>query len=186
MILSTAPDQLRRIDVQLRTAGMLKQTVLVHESLTEMGSPIEPISYFEIPPKAHEIPKLVIPYVHLLVTGFLDEASPAIYGVTKNPNAFTNQASEIRSREAHVYAEHLSLLRGIFTPFARANSEMRASRLIPADSYREEYIDDRIVHLQNLAQEIKISPDLRRAQRATAGQEITYALRALRPAIALG
>ncbi|MEO8105305.1 MAG: hypothetical protein ABI602_03120 [Candidatus Saccharibacteria bacterium] len=186
MILSTAPEQLRRIDVQLRTAGMLKQTALIHDSLTDMGAPIAPISYFEIPPKAHEIPKLVIPYVHLLFNGFLDEDKPAIYGVTKNPNAFTNQSSEIRSREAHVYAEHLSLLRGIFTPFARANSEMRASRLIPADSYRESYIDDRIIHLQNLSQEIETSPDLRRAQRATAGQEIAYALRALRPAIELG
>ncbi len=179
MIFDTAPNKLQLIDMRLRTADMLQQTRLIHEQLTELGQPIEPISYFEIPPEAHEDQRLVLTYGHMLPTGFLDSSALAIYGVTQNPNAFTNESSEIRSREAHVYAEHLSLLRGIFTPFARANSEMRASRLIPA-VYVGNYRLDRIVHLQAVGEKMENSTDLHKKQRSAAALEVANAIRALR------
>ena len=102
--------------------------------------------------------------------------------VTKRPDTSDIDRASVlrRSQEAHVVAEDLSLRKGIFTPYARARTEVFVSSLIP-DHYREGYLNDRLAHLETLRQEVSASDaDLRGKQSFILIEELSLGIDALK------
>lgn len=166
-----------------RAPHTLQTTTLIAAEQAKLGYGDETVRFFEIPPISHHIGKLVVPFVAIDGRGFLNNVYPAIYGVTKRANALPDKdVTRKRAQEAQVFAEHMSLSRGIMTPYARASSEHLASQLIP-DVYVEEYANDRIVHLQALVGEVHETELLTPRQRKLVMGELDLGVDALKTRI---
>ncbi len=175
MIWDTPPKVLSEFVPKLTEDNRLQYINITTDALGQPIEPIDGVRFFQIPPQAHSIGRLVVPFVHLTSAGVLDDRSPAIYGVTSRPSAYTNIASEKRSQQVHVLAEHSSLTHGIFRKSARLTSEAKAAKLIPT-IYMRGYIHDRAAHLGALVEDIKSSHNLTPGQREHAAIEIVRAI----------
>lgn len=176
MIWSMDARQVTMSQEMLTSRGVKFQELdLIREDAADLNIDVAGVKYMEIPPAVHDIGRLVVAYAHIGANGILDtrEATP-FYAVTKRPEASFRPVTLRRAQQTHVLAEHLALSAGIFTEYARAQSESRASRLIP-DSYLQGYLDDRLAHLNGLRQEIPRG-DLTRRQKATLTHELSYAM----------
>lgn len=153
MLWSTPPIQLAALR-GLLTPDKLQHTNLLSNELTERGYRHKSVKYFEIPPVAHQLSKLVVAYAFITPTGHLSPTPKPFYAVTKRPSnaGIDKPVVTRRLQQGHVLAEDLSLRRGIFTPDSRETTEPLIAGLMP-DAYRDTYVEDRILHLGALATE---------------------------------
>lgn len=163
----------------------VQKTTLLIDAFEERGIPFEPVNYTVIPPRIHDIDKLVVPYVSLDTRGKMNQELPHFYAVTARPDTKGIDVRSVRKRsqQAHVVAEDISLKRGLMTPYARTNTEQLVAGMISSLS-RRGYVDDRIVHLDTLRKEAEQSEQLYDKQRAIIVEELGMAMDGLRALIA--
>jgi hypothetical protein len=185
MIWSADSETLARHCSMLETSGMTRPVELIKDpELVGQGS--GDIKYFPIPSHAHEIGKMVVPFVSIgedgiLVPGNQPHAPTRYYGVTARPNSLKGIALAVqRTQETHVLAEDLALRHGIFTPHGRSVAEVALTELVHPAS-RRPYVEDRVAHLEALRQEIATHDFSESWQQHQATTEINRALQALKP-----
>lgn len=177
MIRSQAHGKTTKLVQEFKQAGMLRRIEVLREEAAEVVE-TESVYYVTVPKSAASaMGRFVMSYVTIDKGGYGRPVAgtPRLYAVVERPTEALGTAGEIRLRECHVLAEDLALRRGILTPYGRSDAESIIARQFAGGFYAENYIPDRIAHLEALRGEYTASFKPTENQHK-AGTELTRAI----------